>query len=76
MIAVKKHHFKDHLTNYAFFNDKVTSVFHLEKPIEGFLDFSKVFSTVSHRILDKTSNIRLDNNTVQWVNEWLMGTVQ
>lgn len=58
--CVKKYHLRPHLTNYTFFNDEVTYLFDLEKPIDDFLDFSEVFSTVSHRMLDKVSSIQLD----------------
>ena len=40
--------------------DEICYEFDLEKPIDDFLDFSEVFSTVSHRMLDKVSSIQLD----------------
>uniref|UniRef100_A0A8B9ZV34 Reverse transcriptase domain-containing protein n=1 Tax=Anas zonorhyncha TaxID=75864 RepID=A0A8B9ZV34_9AVES len=42
-----------------------------------FLDFSKAFDTVSHRILlDKMSTIQLNKNIIRWVSNWLTGRAQ
>uniref|UniRef100_A0A493TR34 Reverse transcriptase domain-containing protein n=1 Tax=Anas platyrhynchos platyrhynchos TaxID=8840 RepID=A0A493TR34_ANAPP len=42
-----------------------------------FLDFSKTFDTVSHRILlDKMSSIQLNKNIIRWMSNWLMGRAQ
>ena len=42
-----------------------------------FLDFSRVFDTVPHRILlDRMSCIGLDRNTMLWVSIWPMDGAQ
>ncbi|KAJ7423195.1 hypothetical protein BTVI_10854 [Pitangus sulphuratus] len=42
-----------------------------------FLDFSKAFYTVSHRILlDKVSSTQLDKHIMWWESNWLTGQAQ
>uniref|UniRef100_A0A8B9I876 Reverse transcriptase domain-containing protein n=1 Tax=Anser brachyrhynchus TaxID=132585 RepID=A0A8B9I876_9AVES len=64
--------------NLISFYDKITHLVNQGKPADViFLDFSKAFDTVSHRILlDKMSSIQLDKNIIRWVNNWLMGRAQ
>ncbi|KAJ7409983.1 rna-directed dna polymerase from mobile element jockey-like [Pitangus sulphuratus] len=48
------------------------------KPVDViFLDFSKAFDTISHRILlDKMSSTQLDKHIMGWVSNWLTGQAQ
>ena len=66
------------LTNLISFYDKITRMVDQGKPADvTFLDFSKAFDTVSHRILlDKMSSIQLNKNVIQWVSNWLTGRAQ
>uniref|UniRef100_A0A8B9BRL7 Reverse transcriptase domain-containing protein n=1 Tax=Anser brachyrhynchus TaxID=132585 RepID=A0A8B9BRL7_9AVES len=66
------------LTNLTSFYDKITHLVDQGKPADViFLDFSKAFDTVSHRILlDKTSSIQLNKNIIRWVSNWLTGRAQ
>uniref|UniRef100_A0A8B9I3M3 Reverse transcriptase domain-containing protein n=1 Tax=Anser brachyrhynchus TaxID=132585 RepID=A0A8B9I3M3_9AVES len=63
------------LTNLISFYDKITHLVDQGKPADViFLDFSKAFDTVSHRILlDKMSSIQLNKTIIRWVRNWLMG---
>ncbi|KAJ7411531.1 hypothetical protein WISP_102360 [Willisornis vidua] len=71
---------KSCLSNLISFYDKVTHPVDQGKPVVKdviFLDFSKAFDTVSHRILlDKMSSIQLDKYTMGWVSNWLMDRAQ
>uniref|UniRef100_A0A8B9CLT0 Reverse transcriptase domain-containing protein n=1 Tax=Anser brachyrhynchus TaxID=132585 RepID=A0A8B9CLT0_9AVES len=66
------------LTNLISFYDKITHLVDQGKPADViFLDFSKAFDTVSHRILlDKMSSIQLNKNIIRWVSNWLTGRAQ
>uniref|UniRef100_A0A8B9T7L1 Reverse transcriptase domain-containing protein n=1 Tax=Anas platyrhynchos TaxID=8839 RepID=A0A8B9T7L1_ANAPL len=66
------------LTNLISFYDKITRMVDQGKPADViFLDFSKAFDTVSHRILlDKMSSIQLNKNIIRWVSNWLTGRAQ
>ncbi|XP_071888929.1 probable RNA-directed DNA polymerase from transposon X-element isoform X2 [Anas platyrhynchos] len=66
------------LTNLISFYDKITCMVDQGKPADViFLDFSKAFDTVSHRILlDKMSTIQLNKNIIRWVSNWLTGRAQ
>uniref|UniRef100_A0A8C0A0D2 Reverse transcriptase domain-containing protein n=1 Tax=Anas zonorhyncha TaxID=75864 RepID=A0A8C0A0D2_9AVES len=66
------------LTNLISFYDKITRMVDQGKPADViFLDFSKAFDTVSHRILlDKMSTIQLNKNIIRWVSNWLTGRAQ
>uniref|UniRef100_A0A8B9I9X6 Reverse transcriptase domain-containing protein n=1 Tax=Anser brachyrhynchus TaxID=132585 RepID=A0A8B9I9X6_9AVES len=66
------------LTNLISFYDKITHLVDQGKPADViFLDFSKAFDTVSHRILlDKMSSIQLNKNIMRWVSNWLTGRAQ
>uniref|UniRef100_A0A8B9CM06 Reverse transcriptase domain-containing protein n=1 Tax=Anser brachyrhynchus TaxID=132585 RepID=A0A8B9CM06_9AVES len=66
------------LTNLISFYGKITHLVSQGKPADViFLDFSKAFDTVSHRILlDKMSSIQLNKNIIRWVSNWLMGRAQ
>ncbi|KAJ7417648.1 RNA-directed DNA polymerase from mobile element jockey-like protein [Pitangus sulphuratus] len=66
---------KSCLSNLISFYDKVTHVVDQEKQVDvTFLDFTKAFDIVSHRILlDKTSSTQLDKHIVWWVSNWVMG---
>uniref|UniRef100_A0A8B9B7X6 Reverse transcriptase domain-containing protein n=1 Tax=Anser brachyrhynchus TaxID=132585 RepID=A0A8B9B7X6_9AVES len=66
------------LTNLISFYDKITHLVDQGKPADViFLDFSKAFDMVSHRILlDKMSSIQLDKTIIRWVSNWLTGRAQ
>ncbi|WP_245931577.1 RNA-directed DNA polymerase, partial [Nocardia nova] len=66
------------LTNLISFYDKVTRWVDEGKAVDVvYLDFSKAFDTVSHRILlDKMSTIQLNKNIIRWVSNWLTGRAQ
>uniref|UniRef100_A0A8B9BBZ3 Reverse transcriptase domain-containing protein n=1 Tax=Anser brachyrhynchus TaxID=132585 RepID=A0A8B9BBZ3_9AVES len=66
------------LTNSISFYDKITHLVDQRKPADViFLDFSKAFDMVSHRILlDKMSSIQLNKNIIRWVSNWLRGRAQ
>uniref|UniRef100_A0A493TQ48 Reverse transcriptase domain-containing protein n=1 Tax=Anas platyrhynchos platyrhynchos TaxID=8840 RepID=A0A493TQ48_ANAPP len=63
------------LTNLNSFYDKITHLGDQGKPADViFLDLSKAFDTVSHRILlDKMSSIQLNKDIIRWVSNWLTG---
>uniref|UniRef100_A0A8C3BXM4 Reverse transcriptase domain-containing protein n=1 Tax=Cairina moschata TaxID=8855 RepID=A0A8C3BXM4_CAIMO len=66
------------LTNLISYYDKITHLVDQGKPADViFLDFSKAFDMVSHRILlDKMSSIQLNKNIIQRVSNWLTGRAQ
>uniref|UniRef100_A0A8B9ZNN1 Reverse transcriptase domain-containing protein n=2 Tax=Anas TaxID=8835 RepID=A0A8B9ZNN1_9AVES len=66
------------LINLISFYDKITRLVNQGKPDDVIsLDFSKVFDTLSHRILlGKMSSIQLNKNIIQWVSNWLTGRAQ
>ncbi|KAJ7409990.1 RNA-directed DNA polymerase from mobile element jockey-like protein [Pitangus sulphuratus] len=66
---------KSCFSNLISFYDKVTHLADQGKPADViFLDFSKAFDTVSHRILlDKLSSKQMDKHTMWWVSNCLMG---
>ncbi|KAJ7407701.1 hypothetical protein BTVI_62225 [Pitangus sulphuratus] len=61
---------KSCLSNLISFYDKETQVVDQRKPVDAiFLDFSKAFSTVSHRILlEKMSSTQLNKHIMWWVS--------
>ncbi|KAJ7413878.1 RNA-directed DNA polymerase from mobile element jockey-like protein [Pitangus sulphuratus] len=61
------------LSNLVSFYDKVTHLVDQGKPVDAiFLDFSKTFDTVSHRILlDKMSSTQLGKHIMWWVSNRL-----
>ncbi|KAJ7402711.1 RNA-directed DNA polymerase from mobile element jockey-like protein [Pitangus sulphuratus] len=69
---------KSCLPNLISFYDMVTHLADQGKPVDViFLDFSKAFSTVSHRILlDKLSSTQLDKHIMRWVSNWLTNRTQ
>ena len=66
------------LINLISFYDKITHLVDQGKPADViFLDFSKAFDMVSHRILlDKMSSIQLNKKVILWVSNWLTGRAQ
>ncbi|KAJ7407238.1 rna-directed dna polymerase from mobile element jockey-like [Pitangus sulphuratus] len=60
------------------FYDKVTHLVDQGKPGDViFLDFSKAFDTISHRILlDKLSCTQLDKHILWWMSNWLTSQAQ
>ncbi|KAK4816775.1 hypothetical protein QYF61_022887 [Mycteria americana] len=66
------------LTNLISFYDKVTCPVDEGKAVDVvYLDFSKVFDTVSHSIvLEKLAAYGLDRCTICWVKNWLDGRAQ
>jgi len=66
------------ITNLISFYDQVTHLVDQGKPADvGFLDFSKAFDTVSHRILsDKLSSTQLCKSIIRLVSNWLVGQAQ
>ncbi|PKU49547.1 rna-directed dna polymerase from mobile element jockey-like [Limosa lapponica baueri] len=66
------------LTNLISFYDKVTRLVDEGKAVDVvYLDFSKVFDTVSHSILlEKLAAHGLDGITLCWVKNWLQGRAQ
>ncbi|KAF4794454.1 hypothetical protein TURU_101895 [Turdus rufiventris] len=69
---------KSYLTNLISLYGKVTHLPAQGKRVDViFLDFSKAFHTVSHRIcLYKISSLQLDKYIMGWVSDWLMGQAQ
>ncbi|KAJ7415280.1 RNA-directed DNA polymerase from mobile element jockey-like protein [Willisornis vidua] len=69
---------KSCLSNLISFYDKVTHLADQGKPVDLiFLDFSKAFDTVTHRILlDKMSSTQLNKHIMWWMSNWLMGQAQ
>ncbi|KAJ7408436.1 RNA-directed DNA polymerase from mobile element jockey-like protein [Pitangus sulphuratus] len=69
---------KSCVSNLISFYGKVTRLVDQGKPADIiFLDFSKSFNTVSHRILlDKMSSTQLDKHIRWWVSSWVMGQAQ
>jgi len=65
------------LTNLIFY-DHVTRMVDEGSAVDiVYLDFSKVFDTVSHRIrLEKLAARGLDRYTLCWVKNWLKGKAQ
>ncbi|GAB0179299.1 hypothetical protein GRJ2_000395200 [Grus japonensis] len=61
------------LTNLSSFYDKVTHLVDEGKAVNVvYLDFSKVFDTISHSILlEKLAAHGLDGCAVRWVKNWL-----
>ncbi|RMC09666.1 hypothetical protein DUI87_13452 [Hirundo rustica rustica] len=66
------------LTNLISFYDQVTHLVDAGKAVDVvYLDFSKVFDTVSHSILlTKLAARGLDKSTLCWVRNWLDGRTQ
>jgi len=66
------------LTNFISFYDKVTCLVDVGKAVDVvYLDFSKAFNTVSHRIvLEKLAAYDLDGYTLHWIQNWLNGRAQ
>ncbi|GAB0202983.1 mitochondrial enolase superfamily member 1 [Grus japonensis] len=66
------------LTNPISFYDKVTRLVDEGKAVDVvYLDFSKVFDTISHSILlEKPAVHGLDWRTLHWVTNWLDGQAQ
>ncbi|KAK4827288.1 hypothetical protein QYF61_016434 [Mycteria americana] len=66
------------LTDLISFYDKVTCLLDEGKTVDGvYLDFSKAFATVSHRILlEKLAAHGLDGCILRWVKNWLDGWAQ
>ncbi|CAM4703405.1 unnamed protein product [Lepidochelys kempii] len=64
---------KSCLTNLIAFYDEITGSVDEGKAVDVlFLDFSKVFDTVSHSILaSKLKKYGLDEWTVRWIENWL-----
>ncbi|KAJ7418259.1 hypothetical protein WISP_59838 [Willisornis vidua] len=76
-----KHEFKrgrSYLTNLISFYDQITCLVEEQKAVDVvYLDFSKAFNTVTHRILlEKLAAHGLDRDTLCWVRSWLDGRVQ
>ncbi|KAJ7404807.1 hypothetical protein WISP_143591 [Willisornis vidua] len=69
---------KSCLSNLISFYHKVAHLADQRKPFDVILlDFSKLFYTVSHRILlNKMSNMQLDKHIMQYVSNWLTGQAQ
>ncbi|KAK4811153.1 hypothetical protein QYF61_019784 [Mycteria americana] len=69
---------KSCLTNLISFYNKVTHLVDEGKAVDvAFLDFSKAFDAVPHRILlDKLSSCEMSRYTVHWVKNWLKGRAQ
>jgi len=65
-------------TNPITFYSKVTSSIDMGRAVDVvYLDFNKVFDTVSHSILlDKLARHRLDEQPARWVENWLTGCTQ
>ena len=63
------------LVNLISFYDKVTHLVDEGKVVDVvYLDFSKIFDTVSHSILlEKRTARGLDGHTLHWVKNWLDG---
>ncbi|KAJ7412824.1 hypothetical protein WISP_94582 [Willisornis vidua] len=66
------------LTNLIFFSDKVTHLVDGGETVDVvYLDFDKMFDTISHSILqDRLAAHGLDGWTLQWVKNWLDGQTQ
>jgi len=66
------------VTNLISLHDKVTSLVDEGKAVDVvYLDFSKVFDTVSHSILlEKLVARVLDGCTLHWIKNWLDGQAQ
>ncbi|GAB0186691.1 mitochondrial enolase superfamily member 1 [Grus japonensis] len=66
------------LTNLISFYDKVTRLVDEGKAVDVvYLDFSKVFDTISHSILlEKLAAHGLDGCMLRWVKNWLDGRAQ
>ncbi|CAM4582985.1 unnamed protein product [Lepidochelys kempii] len=64
---------KSCLTNLIAFYDEITGSVDEGKAVDVlFLDFSKVFDTVSHSILaSKLKKYGLDEWTIRWIESWL-----
>ncbi|KAJ7424316.1 hypothetical protein BTVI_07024 [Pitangus sulphuratus] len=69
---------KSCLSNLISFYDKATYLADQWKPAGViFLDFSKGFNSVPHRIpLDKMPSTQLDNQVTQWGSNWLTDQAQ
>ncbi|GAB0203543.1 mitochondrial enolase superfamily member 1 [Grus japonensis] len=66
------------LTNLIAFDDGMTSWVDEGRAVDiVYLDFSKAFDTICHRILvSKLRKCGLDERTVGWVGNWLKGRAQ
>ncbi|GAB0181731.1 mitochondrial enolase superfamily member 1 [Grus japonensis] len=66
------------LTNLIAFYDGMTGWVDEERAVDVvYLDFSKAFNTVSHKILTgKLRKCELDEWTVRWIENWLNGRAQ
>ncbi|PKU34866.1 rna-directed dna polymerase from mobile element jockey-like [Limosa lapponica baueri] len=69
---------RSRLTNLIFFYDKVSSLVDEGKAVVViYLDFSKAFGTIYHRIfLEKLPGRGLNGHTLLWVKNWLEGQAQ
>ena len=67
--------FRSGMTNLMFFYEKMVCLVDEGKAVDVvYLDFSKVFDTVSHSILlQKLAARGLDRYTLGWVRNWLEG---
>ena len=66
------------MTNLISFYDWVTSLVDEGRAVDVvYLDFSKAFDTVSHRLLlGKLAACGLDRYTLLWIRNWLEGCAQ
>jgi len=66
------------LATLIFCYDEVTHLVDEGKAVNvTYLDFSKAFDTVPHRILlEKLAAEGLDSCTLHWIKNWLKGQVQ
>jgi len=80
-VIISQHGFnkgKSQLTNLIAFYDGMTGWVHEGRAVDVvYLDFSKAFDTVSHKILlGKLRKCGLDEWLVMWIEKWLSGRTQ